>query len=93
MISRLNYLKDTRGIGLFTAPTGMGKTYALRCFAKDLNPNLYQVIYTCLSTVSILEFYRQFTNDWNVPFYIKITANFGSYRLQLNWRFLIVKFK
>src|SRR5665647_1808116 len=62
MISRLNYLKDTRGIGLFTAPTGMGKTYALRCFAKDLNPNLYQVVYTCLSTVSILEFYRQFSN-------------------------------
>jgi len=33
-----------------------------RCFAKDLNPNLYQVVYTCLSTVSILEFYRQFSN-------------------------------
>lgn len=62
MLSRLHYLKDTRGIGLFTAPSGMGKTYALRCFAKDLNPNLYQVIYTCLSTISILEFYRQFSN-------------------------------
>ena len=34
MLSRLDYLKNTRGIGLFTAPPGMGKTFALRCFAK-----------------------------------------------------------
>lgn len=60
MISRLNYLKDVRGIGVFTAPPGMGKSYALRCFAKELNPNLYQMVYICLSTISVSEFYRQF---------------------------------
>ncbi|HZJ83163.1 MAG TPA: AAA family ATPase [Clostridia bacterium] len=60
MLSRLNYLKDSRGIGLFTASPGMGKTYGLRCFAKTLNPNLYQMVYTCLSTISVTEFYRQF---------------------------------
>lgn len=38
MTSRLDYLKDTRGIGLFTARPGMGKSFALRCFAKSLNP-------------------------------------------------------
>ena len=38
MTSRLDYLKDTRGIGLFTARPGMGKSFALRCFAKCLNP-------------------------------------------------------
>lgn len=59
MISRLDYLKDTRGIGLFTASPGMGKTYALRCFAKGLNPNLYHMEYICLSTVSVAEFYKQ----------------------------------
>lgn len=59
MSSRLEFLKDTRGIGLFTASPGMGKTYCLRCFAKDLNPNLYKLIYICLSTVSVAEFYRQ----------------------------------
>lgn len=59
MSSRLDYLKDTRGIGLFTASPGMGKTYCLRCFAKELNPNLYNFIYICLSTVSVAEFYRQ----------------------------------
>ena len=43
MTSRLDYLKDTRGIGLFTARPGMGKSFALRCFAKSLNPNLYHM--------------------------------------------------
>lgn len=60
MIQRLDYLKDTRGIGVFTAPPGMGKTFALRCFAKSLNPNLYKMEYICLSTVSVAEFYKQF---------------------------------
>lgn len=59
MSSRLDYLKDTRGIGLFTASPGMGKTYCLRCFAKGLNTNLYNLIYIRLSTVSVTEFYRQ----------------------------------
>ena len=59
MQNRLAYLKATRGIGLFTAPPGMGKTYALRCFADNLNPNLCEMSYTCLSTISVREFYRE----------------------------------
>ena len=31
MMDRLNYLQKTRGVGVFTAAPGMGKTYALRC--------------------------------------------------------------
>ena len=59
MTSRLDYLKDARGIGLFTASPGMGKSFCLRCFAKGLNPNLYSLKYICLSTVSVSEFYRE----------------------------------
>ena len=59
MTARLEYLKEIRGIGVFTASPGMGKTFALRCFSKKLNPNLYQCAYLCLSTVSVQEFYRQ----------------------------------
>lgn len=59
MIDRLNYLKDIRGIGVFTARPGMGKSFTLRCFAKSLNQNLYQMLYICLSTVSVSEFYKQ----------------------------------
>jgi type II secretory pathway predicted ATPase ExeA len=60
MTSRLSYLKNIRGVGVFTSAPGFGKTYALRCFAKSLDRNLHEVAYLCLSTVSITEFYRQF---------------------------------
>lgn len=59
MIDRLNYLKEVRGIGVFTASPGMGKSYALRCFSKALNENLHQMEYICLSTISVSEFYKQ----------------------------------
>ncbi|MDR0375075.1 MAG: AAA family ATPase [Treponema sp.] len=59
-IGRLSYLKDIRGIGVFTSPPGFGKTFALRCFAKSLDRNLHEVVYVALSTVSLTEFYRQF---------------------------------
>lgn len=60
MISRLDYLNENRGIGLFTASPGLGKTFALRCFAKKVNPNLTKVVYLCFTTVTTAEFYRQF---------------------------------
>jgi type II secretory pathway predicted ATPase ExeA len=58
--SRLSYLKNIRGIGVFTSSPGFGKTFALRCFAKSLDRNLHEMAYICLSTVSVTEFYRQF---------------------------------
>jgi len=57
-ISRLEHLKNIKGIGLFTGASGVGKTFALRCFAKSLNQNLYKVVYITLSTVTVMEFYR-----------------------------------
>lgn len=59
MTSRLSYLKDVRGVGVFTARPGMGKTYALRCFASGLNQNLCRMEYICLSTVGVSDFYKQ----------------------------------
>jgi len=63
MMDRLEYLKDIRGIGVFTASPGMGKSYSLRCFANSLNQSLYQMEYICLSTVSVLEFYKQLSTS------------------------------
>lgn len=60
MLTRLEYLNETKGIGVFTASTGSGKTFALRCFANKTNPNLTRVIYLCFTTVTTTEFYRQF---------------------------------
>jgi len=63
MIDRLNFLKDVNGIGVFTAPPGMGKSFVLRCFHKSLNTNLHQMRYICLSTVSVAEFYKQLCDE------------------------------
>ena len=59
MMNRLSYLKDVRGIGVFTAAPGMGKSHCLRCFESSLNKSLYDMHYICLSTVSVGEFYKQ----------------------------------
>jgi type II secretory pathway predicted ATPase ExeA len=58
--SRLSYLRNIRGVGVFTAAPGFGKTFALRCFAASLDRNLNEVAYICLATVSLTDFYRQF---------------------------------
>lgn len=59
MTSRLQYLKEVRGIGVFTARPGMGKSYALRCFAKSLNPNLTHMAYHIFSWHSVFCYFSQ----------------------------------
>ena len=57
-MARLDYLKNTRGIGVIVGEPGAGKTCALRAFAKKLNSSLYKVIYFPLSTGTVTDFYR-----------------------------------
>lgn len=83
MLARLDFLKSSRGIGLFTAPPGMGKTFALRCFAKSLNPNLFQLAYVCLSTVSVSEFYHQFCFELGLEYSSKKSVMFRSIQERL----------
>ena len=71
--ARLEHLKNTKGIGLFSGFSGTGKTFALRCFCASLNPNLYKVVYLPLSTVTVMEFYRSLALGLNLePLYKKI---------------------
>lgn len=83
MLSRLDYLKNTRGIGLFTALPGMGKTFALRCFTQSLNPNLFQISYICLSTVSVTEFYHQFCHELGIDYGTKKAVMFRNIQERL----------
>ena len=87
MQNRLSFLKTTRGIGLFTALPGYGKTNALRFFADGLNPNLCQMSYTCLSTVSVMEFYRQLCTELGLEQSSRKTDMFKA--IQERMRFLI----
>lgn len=58
---RLNYLASTKGFGLLTGAAGRGKTTAIRNWANTLNPSLYKVVYSSLSTLTVSDFYRNLT--------------------------------
>lgn len=66
---RLDYLAKTKGFGLLTGSPGRGKTTAIRTWAAGLNPSLYKVIYSSLSTLTANDFYRNLvkSSDVNQP--------------------------
>jgi type II secretory pathway predicted ATPase ExeA len=57
--SRLDFLARHRGLALITAAPGYGKSLAVRAFAERQNTNLVKVVYLCMTTLSVVEFYRQ----------------------------------
>lgn len=63
VISRLNYLDQVKGFGLITGQPGMGKTTAIRNWARSLNPAAYKVVYISLSTLTVMEFYRMIAEE------------------------------
>ena len=57
--ARLGFLAEARGIGLLTGEPGLGKTTASRIWANALSPSLFKISYNCLSTLTVMDFYRQ----------------------------------
>lgn len=55
-LSRLQYLKEVKGIGLIIGATGVGKTTLIRLFKNTLNKELYRVVYIDLISTSKFEF-------------------------------------
>ena len=73
MQKRLEYLKNVKGIGLFTGLPGTGKTVGIRAFVSGLNQNLYKVIYLQMTTITTQEFYRDLASELGLePCYRKI---------------------
>ncbi|MDR0302821.1 MAG: AAA family ATPase [Treponema sp.] len=58
LVSRLEYIKRTKGFFLLTAESGFGKTTVLRKFSGALNPGLFKVCYSALSSLTVMDFYR-----------------------------------
>ena len=63
---RLDYLAKTKGFGLLTGAAGCGKTTVIRTWAAGLNPSLYKVIYTSLSTLTANDFYRNLAQEFGI---------------------------
>lgn len=59
LISRFEYIKKHRGVMLITGESGTGKTTSIRYFLSMLSADLFFPIYLPLSTVGIIEFYKQ----------------------------------
>lgn len=67
MITRLNYLKEVKGIGLFIGTPGLGKTYALKYFVDSLNKDLYKVIYiNATSYMNNFEFFKIICDELDI---------------------------
>lgn len=66
MKNRLNYLKEHPGLALFTGNPGVGKTFSIRQFMKELNPNLFKCIYLSMSSITVLEFYKQLATSLGI---------------------------
>jgi len=75
---RLDYLAKTKGFGLLTGAPGRGKTTAVRHWTAKLNPSLYKVIYTSLSTVTVNDFYRNLAASLGAQAAYRKTENFHS---------------
>ena len=63
VLFRLNYLLSTKGFGILTGSAGKGKTTSIRSWASSLNPSLYKVVYSSLSTLTVMEFYRNLASE------------------------------
>ena len=54
----------TKGFGLLTGAPGRGKTTLVRSWSTGLNPSLYKVIYTSLSTITVNDFTGISPHPW-----------------------------
>lgn len=77
-VFRLDFLAKTRGFGLLTGGPGRGKTTALRNWAASLNPSLYNVVYSCLSTLTVTDFYRSLAEELGAQPSFRKPDNFRS---------------
>ena len=76
LIFRLNYLVQTKGFGVLTGGPGRGKTTMIRHWVKSLNQSAYKVIYIPMSTLTVMEFYRQLAEALGLEAYHRKSDNF-----------------
>lgn len=75
LLFRLHHLEETKGIALITGAPGLGKTTALRFWIKNLNTNLYKVVYIPHSTITVHEFYRELCDSFNLEVHFSKRVN------------------
>lgn len=61
--ARLDYLLANKGFGVITGGPGRGKTTSVRSYVNKVNPSLFKIIYTSLSTLTVAEFYKHLASE------------------------------
>lgn len=83
LLFRLRHLEETKGIGLITGSPGLGKSTAIRHWAKSLNTNLYKVIYIAHSTISIHDFYKELSEKLGIEEYYSKRKNLNNIQSEI----------
>ena len=81
---RLDYLLSTKGFGVLTGSAGRGKTTAIRNWSSKLNPSLYKIIYSSLSTLTLNDFYRNLAMELGAQPAFRKTDNFKIIQNEIN---------
>lgn len=82
-LARLDYMKRRGGIMLLTGDPGVGKTTAIRRFADTLNDNLFNVIYTPLSTLNRTDILRHINSLLGLQNRFTKSANYQQIQKEL----------
>lgn len=81
---RLDYLAKTKGFGVLTGAPGRGKTTLVRTWSAGLNPSLYKVVYSSLSTLTVNDFYRNLAVALGAESSYRKTENFYAIQNEVN---------
>ena len=88
--TRLSYLSDIKGFGLLTGSPGRGKTTTARRWAGRLNPSLFKIVYSSLSTLTVMEFYRNLSEGLGAQPVHRKADNFKIIQNEIN-RYVLEK--
>ena len=87
-VFRLDYLSATKGFGLLTGAPGRGKTTLVRSWSATLNPSLFKVVYSCLSTLTVMDFYRSLAASLGAKPAYRKSENFNIIQSEISHLFL-----
>lgn len=80
---KLNWLLQTRGIGLITGEAGTGKTTALREWVTSLNPMTHHVIYQSDNHFKAFDIYSQLADSLGLEKYARYSTLWRALKQEL----------
>lgn len=80
---KLNWLLQTKGIGLITGDAGTGKTTALREWCNTLNPMTHHVIYQSDNHFMAFDIYSQFAESLGLEKYARYSTLWRALKREL----------